>query len=92
MQPLENRIIVRKKLNTTSTGGIHLIQENNNTAEGEVLAVGPGKTLPNGKVIPTDVKVGNTVLFKRNDGIPVISETNENLLMFREEDLLAILA
>ena len=56
---------------------------------GEVIAVGKGKILENGKVLPPDVKKGNKVLFAKYAGNEVKIDGEEYLLM-RENDILAV--
>ena len=57
--------------------------------QGEVLAVGNGKILDDGKVRPLDVKVGDRVLFGKYAGQTVKVDGDE-LLVMREEDIMAI--
>jgi chaperonin GroES len=57
--------------------------------QGKVIAVGKGKILENGKVLPPDVKKGNKVLFARYAGNEVKIDGEEYLLM-RENDILAV--
>ena len=58
--------------------------------KGKVIAVGPGKLGEDGKRIPMEVKEGDTVLFKEWGGSKVKLDGQE-LMIFREEDVLAIL-
>jgi chaperonin GroES len=57
--------------------------------QGEVLAVGNGKILDDGKVRPLDVKVGDRVLFGKYAG-QTVKVDGEELLVMREEDIMAI--
>ena len=57
--------------------------------EGEVIAVGDGKLLDNGKKIPLEVKKGDRVLFGKYAGTEVKIEGEEFLIM-REDDVIAI--
>jgi chaperonin GroES len=57
--------------------------------QGKVIAVGKGKILENGKVLPPDVKTGNKVLFAKYAGNEVKIDGDEYLLM-REDDILAV--
>jgi chaperonin GroES len=56
--------------------------------EGEVLAVGPGKMSDDGKRIPLDVKVGDTVLYAKYGGTEIKLD-GEDLIILRESDILA---
>ncbi|MBI5208185.1 MAG: co-chaperone GroES [Candidatus Firestonebacteria bacterium] len=58
--------------------------------EGEIIAVGTGKTLENGKKQEFTVKVGDKVLFGKYSGTEVKIDNKEYLIM-REEDILGIL-
>ena len=57
--------------------------------QGEVLAVGNGKILEDGKVRPLDVKVGDKILFGKYSGQTVKIGDKEYLVM-REEDVFAV--
>ena len=56
--------------------------------KGEVVAVGPGKLLENGKRVEMSVKPGNTVVFSKYGGTEIKHEGEEYLIL-REEDILA---
>ena len=58
--------------------------------KGTVIAVGPGDRDENGKRIPMDVQVGDTVLFAKYSGTE-IKYNGKKLLIMRESDILAIL-
>ena len=58
--------------------------------QGEVLAVGNGKVLEDGKVLPLDVKVGDFVLFGKYSG-QAVKVDGEELLVMRESDVMAII-
>ena len=58
--------------------------------KGEVVAVGTGKILEDGKVRPLAVKAGDKVLFGKYSGTEVKVD-GEELLVMREEDLMAII-
>jgi chaperonin GroES len=57
---------------------------------GEIIAVGNGKILEDGKVRPLDVKKGDKVLFGKYSGQTVKVEGVEYLVM-REEDLMGVI-
>jgi chaperonin GroES len=59
-------------------------------SEGEIVAVGNGKPLDNGEVRPLDVKIGDKVLFGKYAGSEVKVE-GEDLLVLREEDIVAVI-
>jgi chaperonin GroES len=57
--------------------------------QGEVMAVGSGKVLEDGKVRPVDVKVGDKVLFGKYSGTEVRIDDKE-VLVLREEDIMGV--
>jgi chaperonin GroES len=58
--------------------------------EGEVVAVGKGKRLDDGKVIALDVKPGDRILLGKYSGSDIKLDSNEYLIM-REDEVLGIL-
>jgi chaperonin GroES len=58
--------------------------------EGEVIAVGPGKLMDDGKRAPMDVKAGDRVLFGKYAGTEIKIDDDE-LVIMREEEILAVL-
>ncbi|SNC58864.1 co-chaperone GroES [Sodalis endosymbiont of Henestaris halophilus] len=92
IRPIHDHVIVkRKEVEAKSAGGIVLTgSAAGKSTRGEVLAVGNGRILKNGKVKALDVKVGDNVIF--NDGYDVKIEKidNEEVLIMSESDILAI--
>lgn len=90
IQPLADRLVVKPiEREEVTKGGIVLpdtVREK--PQEGEVLAVGPGRLSEDGKRIPMDVKVGDTVLFTKYGGTEIKIE-GEELVILRESDILA---
>ena len=91
LRPLADRVIVKRLENETKTASGIYIPDNaaEKPDQGEVLAVGPGRTSEEGKLVPLTVKVGDRVLFGRYGGQPVKVD-GEELLVMREEDLFAV--
>lgn len=92
IRPLHDRVIVRRmEEEKTSSGGIVIPDTAaEKPIRGEVIAVGNGKILENGEVRALDVKVGDKVLFGKYSGTEVKVE-NEDLLVMREDDIMAVL-
>jgi chaperonin GroES len=90
LQPLEDRLVIRRlEAEEKTAGGIVLPDTAKEKPQrGEVLAVGPGKLLDNGKRAALEVKVGDTVLFGKYSGTEVKIQ-GEECLILRESDLLA---
>jgi len=57
---------------------------------GKIIAVGKGKILENGQVRPLDLKVGDHILFGKYGGTEVKVD-GEDLLVMREEDVMAVI-
>ncbi len=91
LRPLHDRVIVKRLDNELKTASGIVIPGNaaEKPDQGEVLAVGNGKILEDGKVRALDVKVGDRVLFGKYSGQAVKVE-GEELLVMREEDIMAI--
>jgi len=91
LRPLQDRIIVKRVEEETKTAGGLFIPETakEKPQRGEIKAVGKGKKTEDGKVLPLDVKVGDTVLFGKYSGTE-IKVDGEDLLMMREDDILAV--
>ncbi len=91
-QPLGDRIIIKPLEPETKTkGGIVLpdtVKEK--PQEGKVVAVGKGKVLDNGTVQKPEVKEGDVVLYGKYSGTEVTTKDGEEVLIVREEDILAI--
>jgi chaperonin GroES len=92
IRPLHDRLVVRRlEEETTSAGGIVLPDSaTEKPSQGEVLAVGPGKTLDNGEVKPLDVKVGDKVIFGQYGGSTVKLD-GEELLILNESEIFGVL-
>ncbi len=91
LRPLHDRVIVRRmEEERTSAGGIVIPDSaTEKPSEGEIVAVGNGKTLENGETRGLDVKVGDQVLFGKYSGTEVKVDA-ETLIVMREEDIMAI--
>jgi chaperonin GroES len=91
LKPLGDRIIVKAASSEEVTrGGIVLPDSaKEKPQEGEVVAVGAGRTLDNGKIAEVDVKVGDRVLFAKYGGTEVKVD-GEELIILRQDDVLAV--
>jgi len=92
IRPLYDRVVVRRKEEeATSAGGIVLpgsAKEKPN--QGEVVAVGEGKSLDSGEIRPLAVKVGDTVVFGQYAGSNTIEIDGEELIIMGESEIFAI--
>jgi chaperonin GroES len=91
LRPLHDRIIVKRlDQETTTASGIVLPETAaEKPDQGEVLAIGNGKIMEDGKVRQLAVKVGDRVLFGKYSGQAVKIDGNEYLVM-SEEELIAV--
>jgi chaperonin GroES len=89
--PLADRVLVRRVMPVTKTAGGIFIPESNVTKsnDGEVLAVGPGMTTRDGQTIKPPVSVGDMVLLPEYGGLQVKVDGDENIFLFRSEEILA---
>ncbi len=93
IRPLQDRIIVERVEEETKTAAGIIIPDTvskEKPQEGKVIAVGKGKTTPEGKVLPLDIKEGDKVLFGKYAGSEIKVEGQEYLIM-REDDILGII-
>ena len=90
--PLHDRILLRRvEEGETVRGGIIIPDSaKEKPQEGEVIAVGKGKSNDDGKVFPLDVKAGDHVLFGKYSGTEIKIDGEEFLIM-REEEVLGII-
>ena len=92
VRPLYDRIIVKRSEEEESTRNGIFIPDSakEKPQEGEVVAVGRGRRLDDGQIVPLDVKTGDRVLFGKYTGSETKVEGTEYTIM-REDDVLAIL-
>ena len=95
LKPFDARVVVKKpKREEKTESGILLpdnVNEQGQTAIGEVLAVGPGsRNMMNGEVMPMPIEVGETILYTKFGGTEVIHNGEEFILM-AEKDIIAVI-
>ncbi|VVE34507.1 co-chaperone GroES [Pandoraea iniqua] len=93
LRPLQDRVIVKRLDQETKTSSGIVLPDSaaEKPDQGEVLAVGPGRRDKDGRPIELDVKIGDRVLFGKYGGQVVKVDGNE-LLVLREEDIIAVVA
>ncbi len=91
IRPLHDRVIVKRIEEERKTAGGIVIPDSatEKPDQGEVLAIGTGKVMEDGKVRPLAVKVGDRVLFGKYSGSSVKMDGDE-LLVMREEDIMGV--
>ena len=93
IRPLYDRLVVKRIENDEEKthGGLYIPDSaKEKPQEGEVVAVGKGKRLEDGKVIPLDVQAGDRILFGKYSGSDIKLDGDEYLIM-REDEVLGIL-
>ena len=92
IRPLYDRIVVKRIEQQEQKQGSLYIPDSakEKPQEGEVVAVGKGKRLEDGKVIALDVEVGDRILFGKYSGSDIKMDGDEFLIM-REDEVLGIL-
>jgi chaperonin GroES len=92
IRPLYDRIVVKRiEQQEQMQGGLYIPDSaKEKPQEGEVVAVGKGKRLEDGKVIALDVQVGDKILFGKYSGSDIKLDGDEFMIM-REDEVLGIL-
>ena len=91
-RPLHDRVVIRRIEGEEKTKGGIIIPDTaqEKPQEGEVVAVGPGARDDSGKLIPTDLKAGDRVLFGKWSGTEVKID-GEELLIMKESDVMGVI-
>jgi chaperonin GroES len=91
IRPLHNRVIIKRKdEENTSAGGIVLPDSAaEKPMQGVVMAVGGGKKLDSGDLMPMDLQVGDNVLFGKYAGTEV-KVNGEDLMVMTEDDVMGV--
>ena len=92
IRPLNDRILVKRLEEEEKTKGGIIIPDSakEKPAEGEIIAVGPGKLNDKGDRVPVEVKKGDRVLFSKYGGTDVKLD-GEDYLIMREDDILGVI-
>jgi chaperonin GroES len=93
IRPLHDRVVVKRiEEGETMQGGLYIPDSaKEKPQQGEVVAVGKGKRLDDGKVAPMDVQAGDRILFGKYSGSDIKLNGNEYLIM-REDEILGVLS
>jgi len=93
IKPLSDHILIEPAKEEEKTkAGIFLPETatKDKSEEGKVIAVGPGRTMEDGKIIPLPVKPGDKVLFTKY-GPNEIKIGEKDYIIAHEDDILAVL-
>jgi chaperonin GroES len=93
LKPIGDRIIVRRSEAEEKTAGGILLPDTarNKPQKGTVLAVGPGRLLKNGSRREMQLKEGDKILFTSWAGDEFKERSGDQILVMREEDVLAVI-
>jgi len=92
LRPLHDRVLIKRiEEQETVKGGIIIPDTaKEKSQEGEVVALGPGKMLENGSLVPLHVKEGDRILFGKYSGAEV-RLADQDYLILREDEIIGIL-
>jgi len=93
LKPLGDRVLIKPIFEEEKSKGGILLPDTVSKEKpqmGEVLAVGPGGTDKEGKVVPLTVKVGDKVVYAKYSGTDIKGDDEEEYLILSEKDILAI--
>src|SRR6516225_3725117 len=92
IRPLYDRIVVKRieEQETTRNGIVIPDSAKEKPQEGEVMSIGRGKRLDDGKMVALDVQSGNRILFGKYSGNEITLDGTEYIIM-REDDVLGVL-
>ncbi|XDD45411.1 co-chaperone GroES [Leptospira sp. WS39.C2] len=90
IKPLGDRVVVEPKNESEEKIGSIIVPDTakEKPQEGKVIAVGQGR-YEDGKLVPLEVKVGDTVLYGKYSGTE-IKQGGKDLLIIRESDILGV--
>jgi chaperonin GroES len=91
LEPLDDRVVVKpgEEEETTASGIVIPDTAAEKPDQGEVVAIGKGRILDDGKVRPLDIKVGDRILFGKYSG-QTVKVHGDELLVMREEDIMGV--
>lgn len=94
LKPLGDRVLIKPLFEEEKSKGGILLPDTVSKEKpqvGEILAVGPGSTNKEGKLVPTTVKKGDKVVYAKYSGTDIKDDNDEDYLLLSEKDILAII-
>jgi chaperonin GroES len=90
-RPLHDRILVERVESEERTKGGIILPDSakEKPQQGKIIAVGAGRRTEDGKIIPLELKAGDTILFGKYSGSEIKIEGIEYLIM-KEDDVLGL--
>lgn len=91
-RPLHDRVVIRRAEGDLKSKGGIIIPDTakEKPQQGEVIAAGPGLRDDSGKLVPLDVKAGDTILFGKWSGSE-IKIGGQDLLIMKEADIMGVI-
>ena len=91
MRPLQDRVLIKRIDEQESVRGGIIIPDSakEKPQEGGVVAVGSGKRLEDGEILPLEIQQGDRVLFGKYSGTEIKLEDQEYLIV-KEDEILGI--
>ena len=93
IRPLADRVLIEPdEVSEAKTAGGIIIPDTakEKPQQGKIVATGPGRVDENGKLVPMNVKTGDTVLYSKYGGTEIKHEGKTYLIM-SESDILAVM-
>ncbi len=91
IEPLGDRVLVRRIAEREMQGNVAIPEAHREKpVEGTVLAIGPGRDLESGYVLPCRVAPGDRIVFGRFAGVDLPEEYGKDLLLCRNDEILAV--
>ena len=95
IKPLADRVVIEplEEDQVTFAGGQLVLPDTakEKPQQGKILAVGPGRLDEDGKRMPMDVEVGDTVVYAKYSGTSFKTKEGKEILFLKESDILAVL-
>ena len=94
LRPLHNRLIVRRRDEDEKTAGGIIIPDSakEKPHQGDVIAVGPGRRDDSGNMIAMEVAKGARILFSKYAGTEVKLQSDDEVLILKQSDILAVIS
>jgi len=94
IRPLHDRVLVRREEEEEKTAGGILLASSarEKSNQGKVVAVGTGRVLDNGQVVPVSVKVGDRVVFASYAGSQIVKDGKDELIFMTESEIYGVIS
>src|SRR5262245_35633506 len=91
LRPLADRVVVEPNEGEEKTNsGLYLPETaKEKPQQGTIVAIGPGRRDDDGKIVPMDVKLSDTILYAKYAGTEIKLD-GKKLLILKESDILAV--